>query len=89
MTTDRSIKLWAVNVLTFVFLCILSVTGLINWLLLPRGYRGGESVWLSLRHVLQDLHQWSAIAFLVLVVIHLALHWSYIQSNLRRHGLLK
>jgi hypothetical protein len=89
VSSDRSVKLWAVNVLTFIFLCILSVTGLINWLLLPRGYSGGEGAWLSLRHFLRDFHQWSALIFLILVVIHMALHWGYIKSNLRRHGVLK
>jgi len=86
MTPQRAAKLWVVNVLSFILLCVLTVTGSVNWLLLPRGYRGGENV---LRHFLRDLHQWSALLFLILMIVHLVLHWSYIKSNLKRHGLLK
>jgi hypothetical protein len=31
-------KLWAVNSISFVLFILLSITGLINWLVLPKGY---------------------------------------------------
>jgi hypothetical protein len=38
MTNTRSQKLWIIKVISFIFFSILTVTGLINWLALPKGY---------------------------------------------------
>lgn len=81
--TDKSRRLWIVNVASFLALGLLAVTGLVNWLL-PRG--GGPSV---LRHGVVVVHEWAAVAFLVLVGLHVMLHWGYVQANLRRGGWLK
>ena len=89
MTPQRAARLWVVNVISFVCLAIVTVTGMVNWLFLPRGYRGAENALLSVRHFLRDVHQWAALLLLIMIVIHLVLHWSYIKSNLKRHGLLK
>jgi predicted MFS family arabinose efflux permease len=89
MSPNRSVRLWIVNVISFIFLVIVSLTGMVNWLLLPRGYKGGENVLVSIRHFLREVHQWSALLLLVMIVIHMTLHWTYIKSNLQRHGLLK
>lgn len=87
---DRASKRWGVNVVTFVFLVILAVTGLINWLLLPRGgYHGGENALVAVRHFLLEVHQWTALLFIISIVVHWVLHWNYIKANLRRHGLFK
>lgn len=87
---DRAARLWWVNVVAFFFLVVQAATGLINWLLLPRGgYRGGENALVTFRHFLLGIHQWTAVLFIVTILIHWALHWSYIKSNLRRYGVLK
>lgn len=88
MSKHRSTKLWAVNVIAFVLLIVLTLTGLSNWLLLPRGFRGGDA-WFTLRHFILDVHRWTAVLFIISMVVHWALHWSYIRTNLQRHGLLK
>ncbi|RJQ81459.1 MAG: DUF4405 domain-containing protein [Desulfobacteraceae bacterium] len=82
-------KLWVVNVIAFVFFFILTLTGLANWLLLPRGFRSGENVWAAVRHFLLEVHQWTALLFIISMAVHWVLHWSYIKSNLQRHGFLK
>ena len=41
-------KLWVVNVISFFLFSLLSVTGLINWLLLPRGYGQVRVSWFHL-----------------------------------------
>jgi hypothetical protein len=38
---EKISKLWIVNVISFLLFSLLGVTGLINWLLLPRGYGQG------------------------------------------------
>lgn len=87
MTLNRKAsQLWIVNVLSFILFSVLGLTGLVNWLLLPRGYgkTGGLSAFL--RHSLVEVHQWTALLFMLVIGIHLALHWSYIRKNLNRDG---
>lgn len=78
-------KLWIVNVISFLLFSLLSVTGLINWLLLPRGYgsRGGFLV--SVRHALVTVHEWTALLFMIIIGIHISLHWTYIKKTLDKH----
>lgn len=85
----RANRLWIVNMISFLFFLVLGATGLINWLLLPRGSRSAGGFLISLRHFLRDIHEWAALGFIVVTVVHLVLHWGYIKSNLKRYGLMK
>ena len=78
MANKRAFKLWMINVVSFILFVLLSGTGLINWLLLPKGYRAGGGFWVSLRHSLVEIHQWIALLFMVIIAIHMVFHWSYI-----------
>jgi len=89
MSNNKAATLWFVNVFSFVLFSILTITGLINWLILPGGYRGEGGVLISLRHFLRGIHEWAALLFIVVVVIHFMLHWPYIKSNLKKHGIFK
>ena len=65
-----------------------AVSGFVLWLVLPgggEGYRGGrgvgiggEGAFLWDRHTWIGLHEWVAVALVVLLVIHLILHWKWI-----------
>ncbi|RZB33721.1 MAG: hypothetical protein SRB2_03832 [Desulfobacteraceae bacterium Eth-SRB2] len=83
MSNGRSSKLWIVNVTSFILFIILCSTGLLNWLVLPRGYQAREGFLVSLRHFFIAIHEWVALIFMVVVAIHIILHWPYIKSNLR------
>jgi hypothetical protein len=85
----RAFKLWTVNVLSFIVFCLLSLTGLINWLLLPKGFEARGSLLVSMRHFLVEVHQWAALLFIVIIALHILWHWPYIRSNLSAHGILK
>jgi hypothetical protein len=87
--TNKANQLWVVNLISFLLFCFLSITGLINWLLLPRGPRAGGGFLLDLRHFLRDVHQWAALGFIIVVAVHLYLHWGYIQTHLKRYGMMK
>jgi hypothetical protein len=89
MVNGKSLKLWAVNVISFILFFILCSTGLINWLVLPRGYEARGNFLISLRHFVIALHEWIGLIFMVMVVIHIVLHWLYIKSNLKKYGILK
>jgi len=62
-----------------------AVSGFVLWLVLPggEGYRGGRGLaggdtFILDRHTWLDLHAWVAVSLLVIVVIHLILHWKWI-----------
>lgn len=84
MANKKSSKLWIVNVISFILFIILSCTGLLNWLVLPRGYEARGSFLVSLRHFFITIHEWTALVFMIAIAVHIALHWTYIKSNLKR-----
>jgi hypothetical protein len=71
-------------------------SGFVLWLVLPRGsgYMGGrglasEATFLWSRDAWLDLHIWVGVALVIIVVIHLVLHWRWIVFVTRRLGLEK
>jgi Domain of unknown function (DUF4405) len=89
MANGKALRLWTVNVISFILFVILCSTGLINWLVLPRGYQARGDFLISLRHFFIAFHEWVGIAFIVLIIIHIVLHWAYIKSNLKKYGMMK
>ena len=89
MSNGRSSKLWIVNVISFILFIILCSTGLLNWLVLPRGYEARGSFLVSLRHFFIAFHEWAALIFIIVVAVHIVLHWPYIKSNLKKYGIMK
>jgi len=89
MPWPKHLKLWTVNIVTFILFSLLAVTGLINWRVLPHGGGRREGILIEIRHLLMEVHTWLAMLFLLAVAIHLMLHWSYIKANLKKSGLLK
>ncbi len=67
----------------------LAVSGFVRWFVLPGQGRGGggraeEAVFVFARHTWTDIHQWLAVIFSVLVVVHIILHWSWVVAMSRR-----
>jgi len=89
MSNGKGSRLWTVNVISFLLLIVLSSTGLINWLLLPKGYEARRTALVSLRHFFVTIHEWAGLAFIIVVTIHIVLHWPYIKSNLKKFGIMK
>jgi len=88
MSMNKAAKLWFVNVFSFILFLILTVTGLINWFFVPKG--GGQGGFIVLlRHFLREVHEWTALMFIIMMLIHLALHWTHIKANLQKYGILK
>ena len=78
-------KLWIVNVISFLLFSLLAVTGLIHWLLLPRGYGQGAGFLVSLRHSLVTMHEWAALLFMIVIAVHISFHWPYVKIALDRY----
>jgi len=86
------------NYIIFFILVLLAlfqtVSGFILWLVLPRGgggYMGGrgtatQATFLWERHTWVDLHNWVAVALVVVVVIHVVVHWRWIVYMTKRAG---
>ena len=85
MPIRKSSKLWGVNVASFALFVILCGTGLLNWLILPRGFEARGSFLVSLRHFLIVVHEWTAMIFICVIAIHIGLHWEYVKSNIWRN----
>ena len=88
-SNNKANQLWVVNLISFLLFSFLGVTGLINWFLLPRGPRAEGGLLIGMRHFLRDVHQWASLGFIIVVAIHLFLHWGYIKTHLKRYGLMK
>lgn len=89
MTIRKTTHLWLINMVSFVLFVVLSLTGLINWLVLPKGYEAKGSFLITLRHFLVEIHEWAALAFMVTIAIHIFLHWGYVKTNLKKSDILK
>jgi hypothetical protein len=58
-----------------------AVSGFVLWFVLPSGggRRGLELAYLGLtRHAWIDIHDWMAIALIIIVIIHLLVHWKWV-----------
>ncbi|MFH1983150.1 MAG: DUF4405 domain-containing protein [Pseudomonadota bacterium] len=84
MAGKKAATLWMVNVLSSILFIILAVTGLVNWLILPHGGRGAAGFLVATRHFLMEIHEWTAVLFIAAICVHVALHWAYVRTNLKK-----
>lgn len=81
----KSTRNYLVGFIMFLLAMFEAISGFVLWLVLPRGggYRGGrglttEGTFLWSRDTWIDLHDWVAVALVVIVTLHLILHWRWI-----------
>lgn len=84
---------FTLNSLLFAAFFLVSLSGLVAWLVLPGGgYRGGRNPFYKAtllgltHHDWTDLHLWAGLAMIVILVIHLALHWRWVLCIARRYA---
>ena len=83
------------NYILFVFLFVLglfqAVSGFIMWFILPHGgggLRGTAATavfWGLEKNTWIALHDWTAVALLVVAVIHIIIHWKWIVRMTRSY----
>jgi hypothetical protein len=83
---EKNAKLWAIHIMSFFFSSYLNITGLINWLMLPKGYELRGSSLIFIRHFLIEVHQWAGSIFIIIVAVHVILHWGYIKAQVVKSG---
>jgi len=68
-----------VNLLLWLSTCLMTATGFMLAFRLPPGSRGGGGLtaWGWSRHEWGDLHLRNGYVFLILVILHLILHWRW------------
>lgn len=64
---------------------ILAATGTLIYLILPPGTGHGSQIWGLERHAWGTLHFWVAVAFIILMTVHLFLHWGWIKNRVAGH----
>lgn len=80
---------WLLDTTLFISAVIATLSG-IYFLYLPiGGYQGGRNpaydmIILFTRHTWDDLHTWSGVAMILIVAIHLSLHWHWVVNMTRR-----
>jgi len=71
----------------FVLFVLLTIIGLVNWIVRPHGGGRQEVFLIGTRQLLMDVHAWLAVMFMVTIVIQLVFHWYYIKAYLSQSGL--
>lgn len=78
-----------VDLLTLLAIFVMIATGLVIRFVLPPGTggrhgEGGLLLWGGGRHDWGDVHFWASVALGVLLVVHVALHWSWVCAMVHR-----
>jgi hypothetical protein len=90
-------KKFVTNYVLFIIMFLLGLTqavsGFLLWLVIPGGHRGfgiGRSGQLAditilwSRYTWIELHDWTAVALVVVVIIHIILHWKWIVDMIKK-----
>jgi hypothetical protein len=88
---------WVKNYVLFIIMLLLGLTqavsGFLLWLVIPGGHRGfgispggqlSVATVLWSRYTWIELHDWTAVALVVMVIIHIALHWKWIVNMAKK-----
>lgn len=84
----RTKLLALVNIASFIIILVSAFSGIVLWQILPQGngWQGGRNIstsnyFLGLsRGDWSNIHNVSSLIFILLIIIHLFLHWSYIKN---------
>ena len=82
----KATRNYMLGVILFILALFQAMSGFILWFGLARGggqgrgWGGGTATtfWSLTRNTWTDIHSWVAVALLVIIIIHLILHWKWI-----------
>jgi len=86
-TVSRTALNFWINLATLAAFCVLLGSSMIMKWILPPGTcdEAGVKVWLGhSRHWWGDIHFWAAMLMLILIIVHLWLHWGWVLSTWQR-----
>jgi hypothetical protein len=73
-----------VDILLFIAFLITGITGLIMWRLLIVNLGMANLYFILPMGKIRLWHEWASFAMLILILIHLILHWNWMVFNTRR-----
>ena len=74
---------FSLNSLLFIAFFLVSLSGLVAWLVLPGS---GEAAVSPVGHGWNDIHLWTGLAMIVVLTVHFALHWNWLTFTARRYA---
>ncbi len=77
---------YIIDFLMAISFLVSSITGLIMFFFLPGGNKGGRyQEFLGItKHLYSNIHNWSGIVLIALIIIHVILHWTWIVQMTKR-----
>ena len=70
---------YIIDILMAIFFAISAVTGIPLYMLPGGVYRGGQTIFLGVeKQVWGTIHTYASFALVVIVLVHLILHWKWI-----------
>ena len=81
------------DTLLFTFFLLVNISGLLIWFVLPSGgFQGGRNPFYNMtfltltRHDWCNLHLWTGLAVILVLTVHLALHWRWLVCTAQRYS---
>lgn len=86
----KAVKYWFLAIIIALLGIVEAISGFVLWLGFPTGTGGGGghgiggggtgslTFWELSKHTWIDIHDWVAVALVVIVAIHIILHWKWI-----------
>ena len=75
---------YSLFIILFGLVILLCVSAYMLWFEFPRGYVANRDLWV-------DIHKWGGLALLIVILLHVILHWRWIWQMTRYHilGMLR
>jgi uncharacterized iron-regulated membrane protein len=74
----RAARFYLLDVVLALLAVLLALSSSVLWMVLPRGFSPSRRLWV-------DVHKWGGLALGVAVLLHVALHWSWLVGMTRRY----
>jgi hypothetical protein len=83
----KAIKYWVLAIIMALLALVEAISGFVLWLGFTTRQGGGHGLggglgnltfWELSRHTWIDIHDWVAVALVILVCVHVILHWKWI-----------
>ena len=89
LVSNQTRNNWLVDLALFGSALVAAISGIYFWVLPQGGFRGGRNPFYDLqilfsRATWEGLHTWSGILMILVVAVHLPLHWSWVVNMAKR-----
>lgn len=80
---------WLINASVFLGGVVAAISGIYFLFLTSGGYQGGRNIWYGVKILFErstwgDLHTWGSVIMIIVITIHVAIHWDWIKMMAKR-----